>query len=377
MSAERNLNPQDYELLSAYIDGELSAVEQSALEQRLAEDTRLHQEYTSLRNMVRLVNQLPTLKAPRDYTLTQAMVAPVPTIRVLPKRPKQPAYLSLVASVVIMLFGAVFVFSDLSDVIPPTTGSSEIAMSAPASENPVVAVQTEELQLGENTASEPEDIFRERLEDNDEPETFMFSTADEPPADADVAPSPATSNSGGANDATLNMQAPPVTDDGFMNSGAASDTMAMESAVESGDADHSERTFEATTDTEADLFNEEAELQMMQDESAEELSDSTTLSAVDDSQTLDQANETVEEDSSDGEFEGVIGEVSGSDTTVLKTQATDIDPTIAPTLAPVPAESAEQRQQVDASTNGVIVGIGLLVVGILIFIGSALVIRRR
>lgn len=72
MSLEFN----DYELLSAYIDGELTEDERRTLESRLTAEPELQQELTALRQTVTLVAQLPMLKAPRDFTLTAAMVVP-------------------------------------------------------------------------------------------------------------------------------------------------------------------------------------------------------------------------------------------------------------------------------------------------------------
>ncbi|MCU0482508.1 MAG: hypothetical protein MUE54_15030 [Anaerolineae bacterium] len=74
MSAEQNLNPQDLELLSAYLDNMLNDAERSALEARLANDAVLRAELDGLRATIALINGLPTLKAPRNFTLTPAMV---------------------------------------------------------------------------------------------------------------------------------------------------------------------------------------------------------------------------------------------------------------------------------------------------------------
>lgn len=76
MSTEPNLNDSDYQLLSAYIDGMLEDEERSALEARLQEEPALRRELAALRQTVSLVKQLPPLKAPRDFTLTEAMVSP-------------------------------------------------------------------------------------------------------------------------------------------------------------------------------------------------------------------------------------------------------------------------------------------------------------
>lgn len=66
----------DLELLSAYIDDELSQAERAALETRLAGDDALRAELHSLRQTVRLVRTLPHLQAPRDFRLDPATAQP-------------------------------------------------------------------------------------------------------------------------------------------------------------------------------------------------------------------------------------------------------------------------------------------------------------
>lgn len=74
MSAERNFSPDEYELLSAYLDDMLNEAERTALEARLASDDALRAELEALRNTVSLIKALPILKAPRNFALTPEMV---------------------------------------------------------------------------------------------------------------------------------------------------------------------------------------------------------------------------------------------------------------------------------------------------------------
>ena len=75
MSAERNFTEQDYELLSAYLDGALTPAERAALETRLQADDGLRQELEALRQTVSLVGSVAAMKAPRNFTLTPDMVS--------------------------------------------------------------------------------------------------------------------------------------------------------------------------------------------------------------------------------------------------------------------------------------------------------------
>ncbi|MBI1282640.1 MAG: hypothetical protein GC179_31225 [Anaerolineaceae bacterium] len=63
------LTDLDYELLSAYIDDALSDSERTAFELRLQAEPELRSELDELRATVTLLNNLPVLKAPRDFTL--------------------------------------------------------------------------------------------------------------------------------------------------------------------------------------------------------------------------------------------------------------------------------------------------------------------
>jgi len=69
MLSEPNLTDQDYESLSAYIDEMLEDSERLALEARLSAEPLLRRELAALRQTVALIHQLPTLKAPRNFTL--------------------------------------------------------------------------------------------------------------------------------------------------------------------------------------------------------------------------------------------------------------------------------------------------------------------
>lgn len=69
------LSERDAELLSAYIDDMLEADARANLETRLATDDFLRHELTAMRQTVLLINQLPTLKAPRNFTISAEDVA--------------------------------------------------------------------------------------------------------------------------------------------------------------------------------------------------------------------------------------------------------------------------------------------------------------
>jgi hypothetical protein len=64
------MTERDLELLSAYLDGALNSEDRAALEARLETDATLRDELEGLRATVELLRGLPTLPAPRNFTLT-------------------------------------------------------------------------------------------------------------------------------------------------------------------------------------------------------------------------------------------------------------------------------------------------------------------
>lgn len=70
------LNDTDLELLSAYIDGQTTDTERTALEARLEHEPALRRGLDELRTTVQLVNELPTERPPRSFTIDPATVKP-------------------------------------------------------------------------------------------------------------------------------------------------------------------------------------------------------------------------------------------------------------------------------------------------------------
>ncbi|MEL7432513.1 MAG: hypothetical protein AAFN11_01070 [Chloroflexota bacterium] len=64
------LTERDAELLSAYIDDMLTDDERTALEARLENEPFLARELVAMRQTVAWINELPTFRAPHDFTLT-------------------------------------------------------------------------------------------------------------------------------------------------------------------------------------------------------------------------------------------------------------------------------------------------------------------
>lgn len=123
-----NLSQQDYELLSAYIDGELSDAERLGLEIRLDAETDLRRELESLRQTVALVDQLPRLKAPRNFTLT---VTPQKVVRKLPLLLTSTfSGLSAAAAVLLLMFGGYLLLGSNRQISMTSQFAREVAVQS-------------------------------------------------------------------------------------------------------------------------------------------------------------------------------------------------------------------------------------------------------
>jgi anti-sigma factor RsiW len=74
------MNQRDLELLSSYLDGQLSPSDSTRLEARLKTDPELASVLTDLRAARTLLRKLPARKAPRNFTLTRKMVGQNPPL---------------------------------------------------------------------------------------------------------------------------------------------------------------------------------------------------------------------------------------------------------------------------------------------------------
>ncbi len=70
------ISEQQQELLSAALDGQLSAAEQAQLDQQLEHDLGLATEFAELRSMQALLQELPPVRPPRSFTLDPVIHAP-------------------------------------------------------------------------------------------------------------------------------------------------------------------------------------------------------------------------------------------------------------------------------------------------------------
>lgn len=109
------MNFKDVELISAYLDGQTSPSDSSRLESRLASDPELAATLQALRESRGLLRQLPKRRAPRNFTLTYAMVGKKPPL------PRSYSVFRFATAFAAFLFMFSFV----------ANGASQLAASAP------------------------------------------------------------------------------------------------------------------------------------------------------------------------------------------------------------------------------------------------------
>lgn len=122
-------------MLSAYLDNELSAVEQQKLESRLEQEPQLRERLQNLRKTKYLISNLKRHPAPRNFTLTPDMV----TVRHGKRKPLF-NYLRLASSLAAILLVVLFGVDILSGGL--LQGQPQMA-SEPMMESAAVADETE------------------------------------------------------------------------------------------------------------------------------------------------------------------------------------------------------------------------------------------
>lgn len=170
------LSSRDYDLLSAYLDGDVSSDEHREVEGRLETDAEFASELAALRRTVDLVKGMPTLTALRDLRLTPAMLGeeqPVPRTeptRYPPLRPTfrqqvlryAPNLVAAAASFVLVVAGALTL---LQPGVDAPTSAPVVALRNTESVETATAVlnEAEDDATFADPATEGADEFRDEL----------------------------------------------------------------------------------------------------------------------------------------------------------------------------------------------------------------------
>ena len=126
------MNERDLELLSSYLDGQLTPSDSARLEARLKSDRELVSALDDLRAARTILRQLPKRRAPRNFTLTRKMVGLNPP---LPRSYPAFRFATVVATLLFFFtFGVNALAPQLAQVSPfgMGGGAPEIFSAAPA-----------------------------------------------------------------------------------------------------------------------------------------------------------------------------------------------------------------------------------------------------
>lgn len=141
------------ELLSAYLDGELSAEEQARVEAQLAADPALQADLDGLRQTVALVRDLPQVPAPRNFVLPQTTAArPRSAPLARPRRAWAAPLLTAATAVASLLFVALLSL----DLLLPRIGGN--LAFAPASEPQMATEAPREMPVEQEVEAEAEEM---------------------------------------------------------------------------------------------------------------------------------------------------------------------------------------------------------------------------
>ena len=148
MPAQPQLDATDLELLSAYLDGEVTPTERAALETRLAQEPALRRELASLRQTVSWINALPPTRAPHNFTLTPAMVRPKPARILFFPTTTLFSTMSAVAAVLLVAAGLLLVMQPTGNTsIQPLAGREQAQIALAPTETATLKLATTEVGL--------------------------------------------------------------------------------------------------------------------------------------------------------------------------------------------------------------------------------------
>ena len=217
------------ELLSAYMDGELSAEQRTRLESQLQADPALQAELDGLRHTVALMRDLPPVAIPRNFILSQAMAATAARPQTVrpprPRRVRNVPFLTTATAIVSLMFvvilaGDLLFFGYGMERAAPASEPRmmlEAPAQAPLADNgEAVAVEMEakvetetvievaEVPVEAELVAGDDEVAEQAIQDTSatapsggggptvEPATTTFSAITSPTVELDVAPAAST-----------------------------------------------------------------------------------------------------------------------------------------------------------------------------------------
>ncbi len=139
------ISPEDWEILSAYLDGQASVKEQQKLKQKLATEPDLQRALDELQRTKMVLRSAPRRRVPHNFTLSPSMVPQrKPFFRLVPT-------LSFASGLAVLLLVLTFTFSGLATMASPQAQSArppQSTQAAPAAGSNLAAPQADQTQPG-------------------------------------------------------------------------------------------------------------------------------------------------------------------------------------------------------------------------------------
>jgi hypothetical protein len=194
---KRMPSPRDVEILSSYLDNQLSTAERKRLETRLRQEPALLQELEALRRTRLMIRALPRRRAPRNFTLTPDMASARTGAA---PRPMFGLFAAVAAVLLVfVLISDVFIVPEYIGMflVPQSQPVGELAMEVNAVEmqadeaSPVEMAQEEALIFPTMAPTQVEDpgLLREQPAAKEQPAQPQESGAE--PVIAEAMPAPA------------------------------------------------------------------------------------------------------------------------------------------------------------------------------------------
>jgi hypothetical protein len=158
------LTDRDWELLSAFLDGEVTLEEKRRVESRLAADSNFRSAYQSLARTRGILRSVPDVKRRRNFFLNPSMVRPQGWLKILPVL----NFSSTIAAVLAVIF---FVLN----LLPMGARSTQMA--------PVlVSAPTLQVSYAQPAAAAPAEVQKNLLDQN-APADQLFAAPAAPPTE--------------------------------------------------------------------------------------------------------------------------------------------------------------------------------------------------
>lgn len=167
----------DWDLLSAFVDGELSAAQEKNISERLKADAEFNMIHVQLLNTRKLMAKIPQVTIPKHFTLTEAMLPRSFFARLAPRRTWN--FASAIASFIFILIVVGDIFTFGLGNIGLSQSAPEAAMAIEAAEADVseLAGAPEALDAGVEEQFFPESID-DAIEDEDQAEMAPVAKED-------------------------------------------------------------------------------------------------------------------------------------------------------------------------------------------------------